>query len=160
LGASSHTKEIEFYVEARYPYQVWELPIRLRGNRIRNERDILGLTTDFHEAHEKVFTIKEPGQSVECINWLSRAISKMPEVELKEERYRGKDPSAALTGTRQAYFRDLGGMAKTQIYRGSKLACGNVIRGPAVIEEPVTTIVLPPGSVTAVTKWGNYLIEV
>lgn len=160
LGASSHTTEIEFSVEARYPYQVWELPIRLRGNRIRNEQDILELTADFHEAHERVFTIKEPGQSIECVNWLSRAISKMPKVKLKEERYGGEDPSAALTTTRQAYFRDLGGMVKTQIYRGSKLACGNVIRGPAVIEEAVTTIVIPLGSITTVTKWGNYLIEV
>jgi N-methylhydantoinase A len=159
LGASSHTTEIEFYVEARYPYQVWELPIRLRGNRIRNEQDISALTNDFHAAHERVFTIKESGKSIECVNWLSQAIAKMPEVKQKEAQYASEDPSAALTDIRQAYFRDLGGMAKTQIYRGSKLARGNVIRGPAVIEEPVTTIVIPPGSVTTVTKWGNYLIE-
>lgn len=160
LGASSHTTEIEFYVEARYPYQVWELPIRLRGNRIRNEKDIAALTEDFHAAHERVFSIKESGKSIECVNWLSRAIARMPEVKQKESRYVGEDPSDALTDIRQAYFRELGGMVETKTYLGSKLTCGNVIPGPAVIEEPVTTIVIPAGAVATVTRWGNYLIEV
>jgi N-methylhydantoinase A len=160
LGASSQTTEIEFYVEARYPYQVWELPIRLRSNRIRNERDISALIDDFHAAHERVFSIKEKGKSIECVNWLSRAIARIPEVKQKEAQYASEDPSAALTATRQAYFRDLGGMVETKTYRGSKLAWGNIIPGPAIIEEPVTTIVIPPGSLATVTKWGNYSIEV
>ena len=64
-----------------------------------------------------------------------------------------------MVGKREAYFKDLGGMVDTPIYRGNKLAPGNIITAPAIIEEPTTTIVVPSKSKATVTKWGNYLLE-
>jgi N-methylhydantoinase A len=40
------------------------------------------------------------------------------------------------------------------------LAAGAVVHGPAVIEEPTTTIVVYPDSAVRVTELGNYLVEV
>lgn len=160
LGASSKDTEIEFYVEARYPYQVWELPIRLRKSRIKSEQDLLELAEDFHAEHEKVFAIKEPaGHPIECVHWSVRAVARMPKIKLKDQPYAGPDPQAALVGKRQAYFRELGGLTETRIYRGERLKFGNIVDGPAVIEETTTTIVIPPAARATVSRWGNYLIE-
>ena len=52
--------EISFYVEARYAYQVWDLNVVLKGNRIEGKDDIDRLVEDFHNAHERIFEIKEP----------------------------------------------------------------------------------------------------
>ena len=160
LAVSSNKTRTEFYLEARYPYQVWELPVRLRTNRVLNKEDLLRLVDDFHTVHQEVFAIKESGQFIECVHWSTRAIAELPEVRLKEQAFVGEDPSGALMPERAAYFRELGGMVRTQIYRGDRLVHGNIIRGPAIIEETTTTIVIPPGTAATVTRWGNYWIDI
>ena len=35
-------------------------------------------------------------------------------------------------------------MTETEIYRGDRLSYGNVVDGPAIVEEKITTIVIPP----------------
>jgi N-methylhydantoinase A len=161
LKTKPEKSEIELYVEARYPYQVWELPVKLRTRRILKKQELLDLSEDFHLEHEKVFGIKEPsGHAIECVHWSARAIAEMGKVQLKEQEYGGDDPSAGLVGDRMAYFRELGGMVKTGIFRGDKLSFGNIVKGPAIIEEAITTIVVPPYSRAIVTKWGNYSVEI
>jgi len=43
---------------------------------------------------------------------------------------------------------------------GGGLSPGSYVHGPAVIEEPTTTIVVYPDSSVRVTELGNYLVEV
>jgi N-methylhydantoinase A len=155
-------RELEFSVEARYPYQVWELPVSLTGISLTNEEGVAKLVERFHEEHERVFAIKEPGVHIECLFWKVRAIGKgvVGQVKLKEMEFRNRKPSSkALIGKRKAYFKELGGMVETPIYLGEELGYGNELSGPAVIEEPTTTIVLPPRSMATVQKFGSYYIE-
>jgi N-methylhydantoinase A len=49
---------------------------------------------------------------------------------------------------------DLDGRHDTPIYERARLGSGTQITGPAVIEEPDTTIVLPPGSWAMVDPYG------
>jgi N-methylhydantoinase A len=58
---------------------------------------------------------------------------------------------------RAAYFTDRGS-SEVPVYEGSTLGPGSEIEGPAIIEEPTTTIVLYPQSRAQVTALGNYLI--
>jgi N-methylhydantoinase A len=150
---------IEFFTEARYAYQVWELDISLRDNQIKDQEALMQLVEDFHNAHERVLGIKEPGQLIELVNWGARAIARVPKMEIREQTYGGEDPQNAFVTKRNAYFRELGGLVETPVYRGDKLLCGAQINSPAIIEEPTSTLVIFPGSTATVSKWGNYLIE-
>ena len=62
---------ITYSVEARYLYQVWELesPVASGGSA---DRDVAALVEAFHDVHERVFAVKQPGQAVECLNWKAR----------------------------------------------------------------------------------------
>lgn len=158
----SEKRVLEYSVEARYPYQVWELPIPLSGISLINEEGVTKLVRRFHEEHERVFAIKEPGVHIECLFWKIRAIGKgiVGEIKLIEQEFKGKKPSSkAMIGKRKAYFKELGGMTDTLIYMGEGLFFGNEIMGPAIIEEPTTTIVLPKGAKATVQKFGSYFIE-
>jgi len=62
-----------------------------------------------------------------------------------------------LKEERNAYFEESNGFAKTRVYDGDKLACGNVLKGPCIVEERMTTIVIPPGSQLHVDEYGNYI---
>ena len=55
----------DYVVEARYPYQVWELgQFRSPARRLD---DVRASEQGFHETHERVFAVSEPGQRVECV---------------------------------------------------------------------------------------------
>ena len=70
----------------------------------------------------------------------------------------GSDPSTALKRKRQVYWKERGGFVETPCYDGDKLHPGNVIAGPAIIEEKKTTVVIPPGCEAMVDAYDNYLV--
>ena len=76
-----------------------------------------------------------------------------------EQTLFGKDASGALKRKRQAYFKELGGFVETLCYDGEWLRYGNVISGPAIIEETNTTVVVPPGAELTIDVYGNYIIK-
>ena len=47
----------------------------------------------------------------------------------------------------------------TPFHLGDDLLPGMVLKGPAIVEEPTTTIVVYPGSSATVTAGRNYLLE-
>lgn len=68
------------------------------------------------------------------------------------------DPSAALTSTRKVFL-DAGiGYADTPVYDYRLLLHGHVITGPAIIEVPTTTVVVPPAMTGTVDHLGNLSI--
>jgi N-methylhydantoinase A len=158
-GVPVEKRRLEFSVEARYGYQVWELSVPIKRASIGNERELAQLIEDFHAIHEKVFAVKDPGQYVEFIYWNVKAIGERVKPQIKEISSNGQDSSNALQNKRLAYFKDLGGMVETPVYRGDRLRAGNKITAPAIIEEPIMTIVVFPGSRVTVTKLGNYFVE-
>ena len=43
-------------------HQVWELDVPLPTGALRGEEDVRAFEDAFHEAHERVFAVHEPGQ--------------------------------------------------------------------------------------------------
>ena len=64
----------------------------------------------------------------------------------------------ALKGRRQAYFPETGFVA-TPVYDRERLEPDLRLEGPALLEEPESTIVLPPGYALSLDAFGNILIE-
>jgi N-methylhydantoinase A len=89
-----------------------------------------------------------------------RGIARRNPFKLARQRLFDEDPSAALKRKRRAYFKDLGGFVETSCYDGDKLRPGNVIAGPAIVEEKDTTVVLPPGAELKVDAFDNYMITI
>ncbi|MBN2284462.1 MAG: hydantoinase/oxoprolinase family protein [Deltaproteobacteria bacterium] len=160
MGVPKKLRKIKFYTDARYPNQVWDIPIPLRSNRISGQNQLERLVNDFHNTHEKVFTVKAPEEPVEFIYWRAVAIGKPTRVAMPELPADSKSADGAVKGKRKAYFRELGGRVDTAVYDGSKLKPGKKIPAPAIIEEPTTTVLIMPGSKASITKYGNYLIEI
>ncbi len=157
-GAEGASARTELLVEARYRAQVWELDTPLPATRIRGPDDIAALAEAFHQAHERVYAVRDAGSPIEFVNWKGRiAISLFappPPPDLVAEPY---DPSPDTH--RACYFAETGARALTPIFRGSVLRPGARIAGPAIIEEPTTTIVVTPGLSAALSAAGNYILH-
>jgi N-methylhydantoinase A len=144
-----------YFVEARYRFQVWELEIPVVKSRFDTEEDVAELVAEFHRVHERVFAIKDPEQAVECLNWRGRLIADVDAPNLEPAR-RPQAQTAEAQRRRGAYFAK--GIVDTPIYIGEQLAVGAVIEGPAIIEEPTSTLVVYPGSVARVSAGGRYIL--
>jgi N-methylhydantoinase A len=62
-------------------------------------------------------------------------------------------------GERDVYFEDAAGRIPTRIYRGRDLMPGAIIRGPAIIEEITTSIVVGPDDICTTDAIGNFILK-
>ncbi|MBW1614001.1 MAG: hydantoinase/oxoprolinase family protein [Deltaproteobacteria bacterium] len=155
-GVTQDKRKIEFILQARYPYQAWEIDVSLPWRRITPE--VLPKLVDlFNEAHQANYGYHEEGSTVECVNWMVRATGLMPKISLPDVPFATEDISSAIKGKRKVCFgKDI---IETPIYDGSKLGRDHKILGPAIIEEAMTNIVVPEDFGVKMTRKGNYLME-
>jgi len=70
-------------------------------------------------------------------------------------------PSAAeAKSSRDVYWREFGEFRATDVFTGSELGSGAAITGPAIIDFPDTTVVVPPGAAGRVDQLGNVIIAI
>ena len=58
------------------------------------------------------------------------------------------------------YFRSAGDYVSTAVYRRDLLKNGNLIQGPALVEEHASTTVVLPGDALEVDDFGNLVITI
>ena len=149
--------EIEFFVEARYRAQVWELDTALPKTRLADDGDIAELVETFHQTHERIYAVRDEGSPVECVNWKGRiSIRPFDPPPAPDPTSDSHAPDAPTS--RDCYF---GGddRVATPIFRGPDLKTGDSVEGPAIIEEPTTTIVVYPGMSARLSAADSYILD-
>lgn len=148
---------IEFYAEARYLAQVWELDTPVACRRFESEADVASLKKAFDDLHERVFAVRDEDSPVEIINWKGRLI-----VELAK-KMEASPPVATFLAeapqhSRLCFFGGDKGV-ETPIFKPGDLKLGMKIEGPAIVEEPTTTLVVYPGMSARISGAGNYILD-
>jgi N-methylhydantoinase A len=146
----------EYRVEARYLFQVWDLEVMLPLERFAGPDDVAALIQAFHEAHERVYAVRDPDQQVECLNWKVRLIAEHASEVMRSRTVAAGAP--APIDRRPAHFGPAGTLM-TPVYLGLDLPVGMILDGPALILEPTTTLVLYPGMRAAVSEHGAYRLD-
>ena len=111
--------------------------------------------------HEQRFShsaADEPGEFVTLRSIVSSAMERpeLPRLEAGDK----EPPTLALRGRRPIYYADQGEPIESPVYERAALLAGNRIHGPAVIEEPASTILLFPGDVAEVNEFDFVTIEI
>ncbi|KUN92532.1 hydantoinase/oxoprolinase family protein [Streptomyces caeruleatus] len=114
----------------------------------RRYAELYGEGTGFREAGIQAITYRVRATGVLPFS------PTLPEVETAMS----PDPSVAQIGSRPVCLDGTIGYVDTAVYDYSKLACGHVIPGPAVIEVPTTTVVIPHGTTGTIDHLGNLTI--
>ena len=148
--------DIQFTAEARYRQQAWELTIPLSSS-VLGEGDIPAIEATFHDTHERIFGVREPHQTLEILSWTARATARLrhPMLSVAED---DRDPSLQPLREQQASFTGID-WVPTPVYWGPSMPVGSTLIGPAIVQEPTTTIVLYPGHTITVMPSGNYYME-
>jgi N-methylhydantoinase A len=156
-GAARAKYRKEYFAEARYKSQVWELDTPLPVKRFRSPKDVAALVEAFHTVHDRVYAVRDEQSEVECVNWRGRMSIRLSRPAKAADKHVGRHKPKPWM-TRQAYF---GGesLRKTPVFRGIELKPGATIAGPAIIEEPTTTIVVYPQMSAFVSPSGHYILK-
>jgi N-methylhydantoinase A len=147
---------IELSVEARYRNQVWELDLPLPVESFASEREVALLVERFHQEHERIFAVRDDRSAVEVVNWCVSA----------RARTRAASPGRLVLpatqesgcSRRECYFPGYG-KRDTTTARIEDVPVNAQRAGPAIIETPFTTIVIPPEDRYYRTTDGNLVIE-
>jgi N-methylhydantoinase A len=149
---------LEREIDARYVGQSYELTIAVSGQPFIGET-VESATNAFHREHRRAYGRSADDQPVEFVNFRVVAIGRIPKPRLRD-LVAGRAPGGkALKGSRPVYFGEAGAFVETDIYDRSSLQPGEVLSGPAIIEEAESTVVVHPGYRVQIDSHGNIRIS-
>ncbi len=106
----------------------------------------------FHRAHEHFFWYRIEGGIIEVVHLSVSAAGPVPAPHRPDAPAR---PRPEPVGHRRVRFRP-SSTATAAVYRRADLGAGNVVEGPAILQEDDSTTLVPPG-VTATVEAGAVL---
>lgn len=119
--------------------------------------DVAQSAGTFHAAHEKRFTYRLDN-ALEIVNFHLVASVNVAKPDLAEKPITGASLADAIIGEREVDF-DQRGVHTATIFDGLKLEPGMEFTGPAIIQEPSVTCVVPPPHRVTIDRFGNYHIH-
>ncbi len=152
---------IQRVADCRYEGQGYEMRVPVIGGKV-TEDTIEKLKESFHETHKKQFGRSFRQVAVEIVNIRVIGTGSIEDLNaLKIEKGNG-DVSSAVSGQRSVTFRVNGKPEHmmTTIYERAELKAGDVIQGPAIINQMDTTIVIEPDCVGKVNDYGIIVIDI
>ncbi|KPK74329.1 MAG: hypothetical protein AMJ79_14465 [Phycisphaerae bacterium SM23_30] len=156
LNVSREDLTIVKSADIRYAGQFHELELNFSSEEISKD-DLESLKNDFHKNHDELFTFSLPNAQIELRNLRMIASIKSDPIALPEIEKTDHTKEDPVKRRRQCFFK--GEFMDTPIYDGTRSRAGTCIQGHAIIEEPTTTIVIPPGFVCNIDTYGNYILS-
>ena len=131
----------------------------------------LDVRSAFHDEHERLYGYcyrgagsagpqdkrDDDSQTVEWVNLRVAGIGPITRPQIEELSPTDGDVARALTGTRSVYFD--GAWHDAALYERTRLRAGDVVRGPAVIEEFGSTLPLAPHFTGRVDERANLVVR-
>ena len=128
--------------DMRYVGQSYELEVDVPDTTDASTPD--ELARRFHDAHERVYAHAQRGNAVETVN-LRVVHSFRPAPPSPAGDRAGRADGNEARETRRTVFAEHPDGVDAAVFDRSDLAPGTVIDGPAIVEQPDTTIVVYPG---------------
>jgi N-methylhydantoinase A len=163
-GFAADDMRIVRSADLRYFGQAWEVAVELPAGTI-DERTAAVAADRFHAAHEQRYGYSyrratDRGttgrQTMEWVNVRVTGIGPIARPALPELSPGDGGPARALTGDRTVIFGDKA--AECPIYERARLARGDTLNGPTIVEEYGATTVVYPGQCIVVDRLGNLIL--
>jgi N-methylhydantoinase A len=144
------------YGKFRYQNQEHTTEVLLDDGKVTDAR-LSEIENAFHETYEREYTYRLDAP-VEMVGIHLVASAEVGKLTMRKREPTGRKADEALKGSRKVDYA-LEGIHEAAIYDGTKLEPGMNFSGPAIVEDPGTTIVVHPGNRVEVDGYGNIVIE-
>lgn len=156
-GVSPQSIMLHRSIDMRYKGQSFEIAVPVPGGEI-TEDAINEITRDFDNAHNRLYGYS-CDDVIEAVSFRVSAIGKTPKIRPRK-LIRGGGLDGALKCHRKAFFKKYDDYTETPVYERDLLSPGNILRGPAIVEQMDSTTIIHPGQVGTVDDYCNIIIEI
>ena len=144
-GIPRENVQLRYGISARYIGQIstWEAPVE--KGRVESVEDLEKVIGSFEKVYTTIYPIaaRLPEAGYQVTEVYVEAIAAKPKPVIPSYPLHGSQPSSsAYKGERKAYMD--GKWIEFDLWQQDLLEAGNRIDGPAIIEHPMTTLVIPP----------------
>ena len=144
------------YGKFRYQNQEHTTEVLIAEGAVTDAR-LAEIEAAFHDTYEREYTYRLHAP-VEMVGIHLVASAEVGKLTMKKREATGAAAEIALKGHRDVDYA-LEGVRKAAIYDGTKLEPGMTFTGPAIVEDPGTTVVVHPGNRAEVDGYGNIHIH-
>ena len=117
-----------------------------------------GVCRAFHDAYARNYGYHDKLATIEAVDWHLVATLETPEATL-DLGWRAPEESSDSLNNRQVWFAENANFVNTAIYDRRNLGENRLINGPAIVEDPEATIVIPPAMSATVSSQGHIIID-
>ena len=156
--------QIEFrrYFTMRYRRQSAGVEMPVSWDRL-NPKRLSEMQSSFEKKYEELYGVGAgyAKAGIEISEIRVDAVGKVAKPALSAKKKSGGDMRAARKGNRQVFFtRPERKLIETPVYDYERLGVGATVRGPAIVELPFTTTLVPPQHKVTVDRYMNLVMDV
>ena len=144
----------EYFLDMRYKGQNHEIRVPVTMEDITSAQT---LRDAFTAVYERLYSFSSK-DTIQIVNFGLSALGDIVYPVIVKDAYAGEDPSAAVIGSRRVYEGN-GQYADYTLYDRDKLHNGNVIQGPAIIEQMDSTTIILSNHKATVDEFLNMMIQ-
>jgi N-methylhydantoinase A len=157
-GISPERIVFERAADMRYVGQEHAVAVRMPANA-GDESARAEIKRLFDEAHELRYSHSAPEESADIVSLRVSAVGRLGKPQFAQiAKGETTPPANSLRGVRTVLFEGAGAL-EAKVYDRAKLLQGNVIAGPAIIEEVASTTVVEPGDTVTVNQFGHLVMQ-
>ncbi len=155
LSRASQGSVLVRQVRMRYAGQGFEISVEIpHGELDHASIDLIG--SRFLSNYNTLYGYADADGALEVVDCRVTALGPSTDSIVLKARSVGK--RASTRGRRRAYFQTAGGFIEVEVWSRYALVVDQVVRGPAIIHERESTMVLPPLSTARVDEYRNIVI--
>lgn len=128
--------------------------------RLQEPADVQAVYKAFEKEYSEAYSAMglTPEAGVELENFVLRATITTPKPDIPRHKLGAPNPAPAQTGSRQAYWREIG-WRETPVYDRTQLKPGHTFDGPGLVEAEDTTVVVEPGWSFSIDEFANGVLR-
>ncbi|MGV9861461.1 hydantoinase/oxoprolinase family protein [Rhodococcus koreensis] len=150
-------------MDAHLAGQSWETPFVPVPDGTIDADAITTIVQSFHDTYENRSGNRFEAMPVEGVTFRVRAVLDTPKVDYPEAPQRGDEPLQPVRTTVLRYLGDIDadgeGTQQADVYDRDTLCAGDVLEGPAIVDEGLSTTHIGAGQRATVGRYGELIIR-
>lgn len=150
-GFAQSEQEISYWADFRYQHQSYDISVPLAEKALHPDQWHEAVAR-FHREHERLYGYHRDEEPVEVVHVRVTAKGRLPRAGriTWPERMGGKPRPFQK---RPVYWEE--GWQETPIYKRAELRAGDILSGPAILEQLDSTVAILPGQTATIDSYGN-----
>ncbi|MCB9993515.1 MAG: hydantoinase/oxoprolinase family protein [Hyphomicrobiaceae bacterium] len=154
-GVAKGDQQAVLSADVRYAGQSHDINIPVTAGDFEG-KGFERLSQNFADQHRQLFGYDIPDKPIEIVNFRVTCFGPLPGIPWPERQAAHMTPKPI--GYRQVAHRSQSGRKEWPIYRFESLGVGSAVTGPAIVEYPGSTLVIPPDWTAEYDAYMNALV--